>query len=100
MAEETSLIRVGKVSSVDDSKHAARVIFPGMSNMVSDWLPVLKYPGYTEVKGNHIHNNPKTDEAGKHQHEYGSWMPKVNNKVLVIMEYGFNSGGYIVGVIP
>jgi len=36
----------------------------------------------------------------RHWHKNWGWMPNVNDKVLVIMEYGFNSGGFIVGVIP
>ena len=73
MAKENSLVRVGKVSDVNSANHTARVYYPSMSNMVSDWLPVLK-----------------TSD---------SWMPRINDNVVVLMEFGFNSGGYILGVI-
>ena len=76
MADSKSLIRVGVVSAVDSATKKCRVYYPGMSNLVSDWLPVLQFP---PIKA--------------------SWVPAVNNKVLVVMECGFNSGGYIVGVI-
>lgn len=102
MAEENSMIRVGKVSSVDEKNLKARVYYPAMSNMVSDWLPVLQHPHIkTDYAGGHKHKEPEeTDYAGSHTHAQLSWMPKVNDKVLVIMEYGFNSNGYIAGVIP
>ena len=101
MADVNSLIRIGKVSSINAKKLTARVFFPEMSNMVSDWLPVLQFPsGKTNSAGSHKHTDPvETDNAGSHTHTSWEWMPKVNDKVLVIMEYGFNSGGYIVGVV-
>jgi len=91
MAEENTMVRVGKVSSVDSSKLMARVYYPSMSNMVSDWLPILQQP----ISG-------RTGSADGHTHSIGgvTILPKVNDKVLVIYEYGFNSQGYIVGVIP
>ena len=128
MADKDSLVRVGKVSSVDSDKRMARVLFPGLDNMVSDWLPVLWFPGFTNTsEGSHYHNvtipslsggtgsggdpahthgvsvsgaSAVTDYAGYHTHDINQWMPRVNDRVLVIMEYGFNSAGYIVGVIP
>ena len=107
MADKNGLVRVGRVSSVDSGKRAARVIFPGLGNMVSDWLPILWYPGVeTTSNGSHQHDikdDPYTDVTafgGYHSHEVKNWMPRVDDRVLVIMEYGFNSSGYIVGVIP
>ena len=103
MAEENTLIRVGKVSSVDKNKLMARVFYPSMSNMVSDWLPVLQHPGSVSSAGSHSHTDSMgggTSAGGGHSHTKGSWLPNVNDRVLVIMEYGFNSQGYIAGVIP
>jgi len=102
VAKENSMIRVGKVSAVDANNKKARVFYPSMSNMVSDWLPVLQFPSATtNSAGGHKHKEPaETDSAGYHSHNQLNWMPKVNDKVLVIMEYGFNSNGYIAGVIP
>ena len=88
MANENSLVRVGKVSAVDPGRLRARVFYPGMHNMVSDWLPVIQFPAMN------------TNVVVNHQHTAATWMPGVNDTVLVIMEYGFNSGGYIAGVIP
>ena len=101
MADINSLIRVGKVSSINSKNLTARVYFPEMSNMVSGWLPVLQFPtGKTNSAGSHKHEEPQeTDAAGSHTHTSWEWMPKVNDRVLVVMEYGFNSGGYIVGVV-
>ncbi len=103
MAAENDLIRVGKVSVIDAANHRARVFYPSRSNMVSDWLPVLQFPGLTtNYSGGHKHTCPdgETNSAGSHNHTSSSWMPKVNDKVLVIMDPGFNAPGYIAGVIP
>ena len=47
-----------------------------------------------------------TLEAGEHKHEIeehshpgGDWMPNVNDTVLVLFAYGFNTDGFILGVI-
>lgn len=103
MADANDLIRIGKVSSIDANNKKARVYYPARSNMVSDWLPVLQFPGLTtNYSGGHKHTCPdgETNSAGSHSHTSLSWMPKVNDKVLVIMEPGFNAPGYIAGVIP
>ena len=104
MADENSLIRVGKVSAINASQKKARVFYPSMSNMVSDWLPVLQFPALkTGSAGGHSHTDSmggSTSGGGSHSHTSSEWMPKVNDKVLVVMEFGFNSGGYIMGVIP
>ena len=65
------LVRVGIVSTVEDNR--ARVYYPGQNDMVSGWLYVLK-----------------TSE---------SWMPEVNDRVLVLYSEGENTDGYILGVI-
>lgn len=102
MAAENDLIRIGKVSVIDAAKHRARVFYPSRSNMVSDWLTVLQFPEMeTNSAGSHKHTSPaETNSAGSHSHKTTYWMPKVNDKVLVIMEPGFNAPGYIAGVIP
>lgn len=94
MAYETSLIRTGIVSDVDTVKLHVRVYYPSLNNLVSDWLPVLQQPVYVGSTG--------SGGSPSHTHGIASyiWLPKVNDKVLVIMEYGFNSGGYVAGVIP
>ena len=74
MADVNSMVRRGIVSSVDTDHHTAQVYFPDMSDMVSGWLPVL--------------------------HHGEAWDPAVNDSVVVLMGYGFNSDGYIVGVVP
>ena len=102
MADANDLIRIGKVSSIDVNNKKARVYYPARSNMVSDWLPVLQFPGAkTNSAGSHKHTEPaETNYAGGHTHTDLTWMPKVNDRVLVIMEPGFNAPGYIAGVIP
>ncbi len=74
MADVNSMVRRGIVSNVNEDKHTAQVYFPDMNNMVSGWLPVL--------------------------HHGTEWDPMVNDPVIVLMGYGFNSEGYILGVVP
>ena len=97
MAETNSLIRVGVVSDVDNEKLRARVFYPDLSNMVSDWLYVLQRPFLT--------NNPVsigTTDGHTHYSSLGrrKWMPRVDDMVLVVHTFGSNTDGYIVGVIP
>ncbi len=97
MAETNSLIRVGVVSDIDNTRLRARVYYPDLSNMVSDWLFVLQRP--------YLVSNPVSineNEGHRHTSYFGlrKWMPKIDDKVLVIHTYGSNTDGYIVGVIP
>ena len=64
--------------------------------------------GETSEDGTPIHSHEwewaggsaDTDQQGYHTHEINQWMPRINDRVLVLMEYGFNASGYILGVIP
>ena len=97
MAEENSMIRVGIVSDVNPDKLRARVYFPDLNNMVSDWLYVLqrsKAPSNVTVEAAEGHTH---EASGADQ---GKWIPEVNDMVVVVYTYGFNTDGYIVGVIP
>ena len=86
MADIKSLVRVGFVSDIDTANGTARVAFPDMNDMVSDWLYIMRYPGMYVT----INDEQKT---------VTDWFPAVNDKVLVLMAYGFNSDGFILGVI-
>lgn len=94
MITAETMIRVGIVSSVDLPKLKARVYLPDAGNMVSDWLYVIqRKPKY------------KVGEASStitHTHtvEEDYWLPKVNDKVLVIYPCGIDKDAYIMGVIP
>ena len=91
MAEVNSMIRVGIVSAVDSGEKTARVYFPDMDDMASDWLPVLQRPG-EKLSTN-------TVQSHSHSGTVGTFMPSVNDRVLVLYAYGFNSDCYILGVI-
>jgi len=90
--DASGMVRIGIVSSVDTSERKARVFFPDMNNMVSDWLYVLQRP--REVV------DVKESEGHTHSASVTSWLPKVNERVLVIYLYGWNTDGFILGVIP
>ena len=107
MADTNSMVRVGFVSDVRKSNGTARVCFPDMDNMVSDWLYVMRYPNLTVYAstgsaGSHSHGGAVGSDGG-HTHGVSvsvtDWFPNVNDKVLVLMAYGFNSDGFILGVI-
>jgi phage baseplate assembly protein gpV len=101
-----NLVRIGTVSSIDSTKRIARVIFED-KNMVSGWLIVLQHPGagvYVKPGGEHSHEisgGGTTETSGQHNHESNVtyWMPKINDKVLVLYIPVFNGDGYILGVV-
>ena len=74
MADISTMVRRGVISNVDTNTHKAQAFFPDMDNMVSDWLPVV--------------------------HHGTAWDPEVGDNVVVLMAHGFNSDGFILGVIP
>lgn len=101
MDDKGTLVRIGVVSNVNEADKTAQVYYPDMSNMVSGWLQVLQHPQpYTTSDGNHTHPGCYGGSAGTHRHTVQPWMPKINDKVLVLMQQGFNSNGFILGVIP
>lgn len=91
MAEVDSMVRVGIVSAVNSSQKTARVFFPDMDNMMSDWLHVLQRSGEKL--------STSTTQSHNHSGTVSSFLPKVNDRVLVLYGYGFNVDGYILGVI-
>lgn len=99
-----NLVRIGTVSSIDSAKRIARVILED-KNMVSGWLIVLQHPGAgVKPDGEHSHEisgSGTTETDGQHDHESNVtyWMPKINDKVLVLYVPVFNGDGYILGVI-
>jgi len=101
-----NLVRIGTVSSVDNSKNMARVIFKD-KNIVSGWLRVLQQPFPTVSivqSGLHSHEisgSSTTETDGEHGHEanISFWMPHINDTVLVLYLPVFNGDGFILGVI-
>lgn len=103
------LVRVGLVSSVDNTTSMVRVYFDDV-DMVSDWLPVLQHPGagvaVDSVDG-HTHGATASEgtvtigSSGGHYHHaaLGKWMPAVNDRVLCIYLPMFNADGFVLGAI-
>ena len=103
MITADNMVRVGVVSSVDNNKKQARVIFPESDNLVSGWLYVIQRPGdTTSSAGGHNHSCPDgtTSYNGGHSHTVSSWMPKVKDRVLCLLMVGSETDGYILGAIP
>ena len=104
MGENNSAFRVGIVSALNTDDKTVRVFFPDLDDMVSGWLFVLQRPGEaisTSTDGSHNHDeNVPSGGAHGHTGTVGSFMPKVNDRVLVCYPSGYNMSGYILGVIP
>lgn len=108
MKDFANLVRVGKVSAVDQERLRVRVYFPQLDNLVSDWLSVLQFPRpqlqlYTTSAGSHTHGD-EVSSGGSHRHNLEftliPWMPSVDNLVLVLYTPGFSVDGYVLGVVP
>lgn len=101
-----NLVRVGIVSDVDKGKMRVRATFPEKDDMVSGWLYVLQHEG-ASVKvaedGRHSHTDSQggsTSTAAAHKHDgstLGAWLPKVNDKVLVLYIPVQNGDGFVLG---
>lgn len=106
------LVQTGIVSAVDSSKRTARVILEETGH-ISGWLKVLQHYGanfYIEPDAGHTHDITDTYTGGgsasifpNHDHLPGShltwWMPKVNDRVLILYLPVFNGDGFILGGI-
>lgn len=105
-----NMVRIGKVNNVDSGAKKARVKFDNL-DMISDWLPVLQRPleaVYVTEAGEHTHDINDTYSGGgsasvepDHTHEahVTSWMPRINDTVLVLYIPVDDADGFILGVI-
>lgn len=106
MADANSMIRIGIVSDVDTVKMRVRVYYPELSNMVSDWLIVPQRPFHGDPDFAPFHVTVNIGESDGHTHDaavtYSDnvWLPRIDEPVLVIYTPGFNTDGYVLGVIP
>ena len=105
MTDERTMVRVGIVSAVDEEKKMVRVYYPDLSDMVSDWLFVLQRPFKGEKKYAPFHVDVTVNPASLHTHTAdvsysdNAWLPAIDDNVLVLYTYGFNSAGYVLGVV-
>lgn len=105
-----NLVRVGKVTAVDNAKRRVRVKFED-TDLPSGWLQVLQHHGadlYIKPDAEHTHVISDTYTGGgsastypNHDHLPGSyvtyWMPRVNDIVLTLYLPVFNGDGYVLG---
>lgn len=105
-----SLVRVGKVSSVDTNELKARVYFEE-TDMVSDWLLVIQHKEAVvkvESDGSHTHGATASEgsvtigSGGAHTHtaRLKTWMPEVGDHVLCLFLPMFNADGFVLGGVP
>lgn len=105
------LVQVGIVTDIKGT--TARVKFPD-TGLTSDFLHVLQRKDEivavtVQAAGTHSHSisvsegSASCGDAGSHTHvasgKVVSWMPKVNESVLVVFLPIFNSDGFILGGI-
>ena len=84
------LVQQGVVMGVDTGRRTARVKFPA-TGITSGWLHVLQHPGAGV--------GVEPAEGHSHKASLGLWMPKVNDKVLVLYLPVEDGDGYILGVV-
>lgn len=109
------LVQIGYVSAVDPVKKKARVRFPD-TGITSGWLYILQHggTGLSIVKdGGHTHGITVNDTytgggsgtieaVPDHKHTGStttSWLPKVNEKVVVLYLPVADGDGFILGGI-
>jgi hypothetical protein len=106
-SDDISIVRIGIVTSVDNDRLRARVKFPDLG-YTSGELYVLKnqpfIPGYDEKPQRTEYTGPSGsgyEMFGRHKHDLTikPWMPKVNEKVLVLYIPIWNADGFILGGI-
>ena len=106
MAKADQLVRVGIVMDLDKEKKRVRVYYPELSDMVSEWLYVLQRPswGDEDMGGSPVGVSIGYAEGHTHSASVTAgawyWMPDINDTVLVLYTPGFNTDGYVLGVIP
>jgi len=77
------MVQEGTVTAVDAGARVARVKFQA-TGVPSGWLPVLQHTGAGVY-------------ADGHTASVGVWLPKVNDRVLVLYLPCPDSDGYILG---
>lgn len=99
------IVRVGNVTAADDSKHIAKVWFDALG-IESDWMPVLITRDYIPSYDGQQRTEYAAGGGGfglydSHAHalDIKPYMPKVNEKVLVLYFPIFNGDGVILGGI-
>lgn len=109
------LVQVGNVSAVNASKKQVRVMFPE-TGITSGWLYVLQHGGMgvsLVPDGGHTHDITVTDTytgggsatikpVPDHDHQGSKttvWMPKVNDRVVVLYLPVADGDGFVLGVI-
>lgn len=99
------LVRVGKVTAVNNEKRLAQVLYEDTA-LPSGWLPVLitrdYIPDYDGAQRTEFESGGSGDASfARHKHDLTirPWMPKVNDQVLVLYEPIRDGRGFILGGI-
>ena len=97
------IVRVGKVTAVNTSKHIAKVWFDALK-IESGWMPVLinrdYLPGYGTAQRTEYEQGGTGSaafESHKHDITIKPYMPMINDMVLVLYVPVFNGDGIILG---
>lgn len=87
------LVRVGKVSSVDEPKRTARVFFDDVGIMSGD-LKILASPPFIPKK-----HAPQQTDGLADPLTISPWLPDPGDIVLCLYDGTFNGNGYVLGGI-
>jgi hypothetical protein len=99
----STMVRVGKVTAVDNTKRLAQVYFQDMK-LSSGWIPVLINRDYIpdyDVPQRTEYAGGGSGDAAYESHAHGltikPWMPKVNDQVLCLYEPIRDGRGFVLG---
>lgn len=80
-----NMVRVGTVTDISGNR--VRVKFPDL-NMTSGWLYVLRNNGSVTIGTEQGHNHPATASR---------WMPKINDRVVVLFAPIDDGDAFVLG---
>lgn len=97
-----NLVRIGKVSAINDASRKARVRFED-KELTSAWLYVLANPPFIHIV-DHDRQNQITESGygpDEHVHEVKvkPWMPNIGDTAICLFLPVFNGDGIVLGVV-
>ena len=87
-------VRIGVVTAVDKDKRIAKFLFLG-SKIPSDWLALLYNLSF--IPDQFVAQETEEKNGHKHELKIKSWLPKVNDQVLVLCLPDSSAGGFVLG---
>ena len=93
-----SMVRIGKVSSVNAADRTARVAFEDRNNLVSGPLKIIKNPPFVTVKETTLTYGDQTENHA-HDVTVSPWLPSPGEMVLCVFLPNGDGDGFVIGGI-